>query len=225
MKLASRPAVYIALACCMVWALPVRAAIWPGQPGYGGTSYAFGVGDPVGDSASANTDIVSVYTAQDATPGNEFYFFRVTVQAQSQNPSQFVKVMHVVYIDTNGDGTFDYITYNTTKGGAKSELGSWDGSQWNAGLVAYTTNTLDSDNADNYIELAVPTGDIGSPSMVVVAAGAGTGALALDGNTSNAPDPALYDDIAVPEPGSVGLALVFMTTAGVVGRWRKRRSG
>ena len=213
----------------------IAAPVWPGDPGYTGDAYAVWIND--GDDGLADkVDITSVEFARDTTVGNEYFFWRITVVDQAQQ--QLVGVAHAVFIDVDGDGTNEYVLYNTTTGGDVSELGVWDTSltpdQWDtdASPPAYTYSgldyTRDASATDNYIELALPAAHIGSPPVIFQAAALDTGALNMDGDTSNGPGASFVDTTApssgpvVPEPGT-GLALLVLGATGYVMR-RKRKS-
>lgn len=220
-----------ALVFLAVLPLDARAVVWPGQVGYTGGAYALWIYDGTNLAVTAENDIVQVDLARDSTPTNNFFFFKFLLRAQRN--SQLTSVAHVAYIDTNGDGIYDYALYNTTQGDSESELTRWDTSStphaWSdtpsPPAHVYSGYTRDASSADNYIELAVPADDLGNPTVLLQAAAAGQGALNLDGNTSNVPSPSDFGDITEPrasEPMVHASNIVFtaVSTGSVALAWQ-----
>lgn len=176
------------------------APIWPDEPGYGGSVYTILSADQTNMDVQADADITGVDWARDTSASNAFLFFRIWVR--DQKVSQLTSIGHSVFLDLDGDNVLDYALYNTTKGASESELAFWNTGtvpdQWDA-LTSppshlYLGGTRDYSSTDQFIELAVPTSDLGVVPDEVLAYSYGNGALDLDGQTNNAPPGTFLDD-------------------------------
>ncbi|MBL7114613.1 MAG: hypothetical protein ISS35_02515 [Kiritimatiellae bacterium] len=196
------------------------AIVWPDEAGYGGNPYDLWIYDGTNLELSAQSDIIQVDVARDTASTNNFFFFRFLVRDQ-QN-SQLTSVSHVAFIDTDGDGYFEYVLYNPTTGSNPSDLHYWDTNsvpnKWSntpsPPAQEYTTYNRDISNADNFIEMALPADDIGDPIVLLQGAASDQGALNMNGNTNNAPSLTDFADItetAVTEPTTDASNIVFTT--------------